>query len=168
MLLDEIRLLPGGTTALVEGDVADIGYRITNGDPTIGWVGDASLALMVDTELYESDSLGKLWTGDRTPNPYHGWFEVWGVDARGNGYFVGRWERCDARILADLAAGHWTNGRSVIDRARAQQDRNLAERAASAKERRMEGHEKLHHALIRANGAHYGSGLTRHNLLGRA
>lgn len=166
-MLDTVKCLPNGTTALVEADVADIAHRIVHGDPTLNWMGDESLALFVDTEVYESDSLGKLWTGDRTPNPYYGWFEVWGVDAQGTGYFVGRWERCDARILADLAAAHWTNG-NPADRAIAQQERNHAARDAARKEARMEGHEKLHHALIRRNGAHYGSGLTRHNLLGRA
>jgi hypothetical protein len=154
-MLDTVHHLLDGTNVMIAGGVTDIGDRIAQGDPTCGWEGDPSMGLFVDMEQYV----------DGLANPYVGWFEVWGKDDHGNGYFVGRWPRCDADILRDLAAGHWKRGNPAI-RAQERQAQRRAELDYQAAQKRMEGHDKLHHALLASMGQHYG-GLTRHNLLGR-
>lgn len=145
-----------GVRAVVGGEVMDIGRRINEGDPTVGWPGDPSMALCVDTEEYLTDAAGRP-TGVR--NPKWGWFEVWGTDAHGEVYLAASAPRCDAGLLRKLAEGHWSRG-NPFDRVVAENRRRQADQDRVERDRREETIDKLHLALRKDLGAYEG-GLTR-------
>lgn len=158
MLLDRAMHLLDGTNVLVTGDVADIGRRINEGDPTCGWVGDPSMSLVVDNERWVTDVDGReLYP--RVANPYYGWFEVWGVDARGNAYLATRSPTCNAELLRRLADAHWSRG-NPFDRLRSKMVARSNEVDRQRRDHQAEVAEKLQSALRRDIGAYEG-GLTR-------
>lgn len=69
-------------------DTLDIARRIQHGDEL--WRGDPQMQLRFN------------FLGER--------FEVWGVDAHGDGYLAASHDRCDHTLLAKLAAGDWQRG----------------------------------------------------------
>lgn len=93
----------------MDGDVLDIGRRIREGDEL--WRGDPLMDLRYNFILER--------------------FEVWGVDANGDGYLAASAETCDHGLLMKLAAGDWQRGREAAMRV-VLHERNLAAEKAKA------------------------------------
>ena len=59
----------------------------------------------------------ELWRGDPQMQLRFNFldqrFEVWGVDAEGNGYLAASHDRCDHTLLTKLAAGDWQRGKAA-------------------------------------------------------
>lgn len=147
-----------GTRAIVTGDVIDIGRRINEGDPTVGWEGDPTMALVIDDEPYQTDPDGRP-VYPLIPNLRYGWFEVWGTDAHGEAYLAASSPTCDQNLLKALADGHWKRG-SAHDRIVAENTRRAQAIAKEKAAEREEIADKLAFALHRDLGAYEG-GLSR-------
>ena len=148
-MIDTAHGLLDGTRATVSNDVWDIERRIKDGDPGIGWPGDPSMGLFIDTEEYVGGII----------NLQYMWFEVWGLDASGEPYLAWTGPQLDQRVIEQLRDGHWTNGNAADRVIKSNLDRQAA-KAKVEKDRREETLDKLHFALRQGAGAHYG-GLTK-------
>lgn len=158
-MLDQAVHTLDGTSIVATGDVVDIGRRLREGDPTCGWPGDPSMGLFVDMEEQVTDAEGRpVWPP--MANPYFGWFEVWGIDAHREPYMIGRYPTCTQEILKRMAERHWSRG-NAADRVIAEAQRRDAEAREERRERNEEMLDRMHFGLMRDNGSHYGSGLTR-------
>lgn len=94
--LDTVRNIRLGSkwmTASVDADVSDIGRRLHEGDPTVGWLGDDTLEIRLAVEVDSKDR----------PTGGESHFVVMGRDQRGNEYICLRWPRCDVSMLRALA-----------------------------------------------------------------
>ena len=158
MALDQVMALPGGDRALITGDVLDVGRRINEGDPTVGWEGDPTMVLAVDNEQFITDIDGNM-TFPQVSNPQYGWFEVWGLDAHNKAYLAACRPYCDSRLLAALAEGHWKRG-DLAERIIRKNQMRVVEQERQAREQRVEANDKLHFALLHDIGAYEG-GLTK-------
>jgi hypothetical protein len=143
-----------GSTAVqawLPADVSDIQNRLVHGDATLGWRGDPTMfitfALPIDPLTQRPLEGGK------------GVFEVWAVDGRGEPYMVLAAERCDQRIVRRIAEAA-RPGRDPVQDVIDHNVKIEAERKRQFSERVEEYGDKLHHALMRDVGHHYG-GLTR-------
>lgn len=128
--------LPDGSKHLVEADVFDVGRRLRDGDPTLGWEGDPSMSLCV--------------------NQHTGMFEVWARDHEGQGepYLAGSWAYCDNRVITAMAAGHWKRARKVFQDMIDASDAKAAEADYQSRQHTGAIAEKLAWAGTRDLGIH--------------
>lgn len=133
------------------GAVEDIGRRLTQGDPTLGWDGSPDLSIHVLAPV------GAPYDEHGRPRPHI--FEVRGIDARGQEYVALRWPRCDASLIRRLV--EIDNRRSsAFERSRKAHERMQREKEHRMAEHRGETVEKLAWALKRDLGHQHG-GLTK-------
>lgn len=125
--------------ALIEGDVHDIIRRLEHGDPTLGWEGDPTLALVANVQ-----------TGE---------YEVWGRDAAGDAYIAISHPRCDASLLRKLVASD-NRRQGAVERAVAIHDAGERDRTRASEERLEQMADRLQFGLMRDLGHRVG-GLTR-------
>lgn len=137
-MLDTIHNTVAGR-ALIEGDVHDIIRRLEHGDPTLGWEGDPSLALVANVE-----------TGE---------YEVWGRDATGAEYIAITHPRCDASLIRKLVASD-NRRQGVLERAVAAHEAGQRDRDRADEERLELMADRLQFGLMRDLGHRVG-GLTR-------
>lgn len=141
-MLDRTHRLPDGGAVTVAGDVHDIAARLHDGDPTLGWDGDANLLLFfnVETEL----------------------FEVWAPDEHMEPYLAVAHPRCDASLIRRLVEAD--NRRAhVLDRITAANAQAEADAKTARDDHLGEVADRLHHAL-RADLGHHHGGLSRRHL----
>lgn len=120
-------------------DVLGINERVRRGDPTVGWRGDQTMDVILNTAAEK--------------------VEVWGFDRAGNRYIAASesvhhpgWRH---RLLERLRDGDWQRpGR--FDEIQRANDRATAARQAQVDDRLDEAGEKLHWALRRDVGQHFG------------
>lgn len=96
MALKAATRLPGGRTALVDGELLDLSNRAQRGDPTSGWRGDPSMFVCVS-------------------GPGQRFVEVFGHDLAGNEYLAVQVDRHDNpgwkhEALVRLIRGDWQTG----------------------------------------------------------
>jgi hypothetical protein len=142
-----------GTTTVrchVDADVVDISRRLREGDSSVNykghpWLGDDTLTLHLGVPV---DWRGEPADGDPV-------YEVWGVDAQATPYLVLRWPRADATMLVELIKGdsRVLDVVADIDAANAKLE---ADRKAAEMERLEEAGDRLHFALRRDQGQHFG------------
>lgn len=154
--------------AHVTGEMADIGRRLVEGDPTLGWEGERSLSLHL--AIKQDPVTGEpteRCTKHRRPQcgsceaegdwPYC--FEVWGIDDHNQPYLALRWPRADASLLRRLV--EIDNRRSSTwERSLKIRDDAVRRREHAQAERRGEMVERLAHAVQKDLGHRVG-GLTK-------
>lgn len=152
--LSTIREAWVGTTTVqchVDADVMDISRRLREGDPTITWkgrpwLGDSTLSLCLGVPI---DSWGEPL--DNAPAVY----EVWGIDVQHTPYLVLRWPRADASMLAELIKGD-NRVINVVDELERHNAGIDAAKRSDDQARNEETADKLHFALRRDQGQHFG------------
>ena len=117
----------GEHMAEVSGDVLDIARRVREGDEL--WRGDPTMDLRYN--LIEQQ------------------FEVWAVDAGGNGYLACTSEVCDHRILERLVAGDWQRGKAAAAAVVLNERARESERERREADKRGEAIDKLGWAIRR-------------------
>lgn len=130
-----------GNRMLVESDVLDIGRRIAQGDEL--WRGDPTMGL--------------FW------NPVEGMFEVWGEDIAGTPYLAAAHTHADARLILKLVEGDWQKGLAKVNALQAAEAKRKADEARAFADQNEELADKLHFALVKDIGQHYG-GMTRRQI----
>jgi len=126
--------LPDGRDVRIDADVLDIGRKLREGEPTLGWGGDPAASL--------------VFNEDRNC------FEVLGQDLMGRTYVMASHPKCDERLLVKCRDGHWSKAKDIIDRlvddqaARYQQAQDALSEAI-----REEYAPRLATTILRSNGS---------------
>jgi hypothetical protein len=131
-----------GNRVWIDQSVLDIDRRIKEGDES-GWRGDPSMFLMF--------------------NPATDLFEVWGIDRGGNQYMACSHHQCDHILLQKLVAGDPTKN-DVVGKVLEANERLQKDREDAEKDKRMEAHDKLAHAIRQDFGAHLGGRKLSHGM----
>lgn len=97
MGLPVVTVLPDGNRAEVDSDVLGIARRLQEGDPSLNWPGEPSLALCYDHD--------------------HQRFEVWHTARDQRPYRVTHHPTCDAELIRKVVAADHTLGEDAFARA---------------------------------------------------
>lgn len=125
--------LPDGTDVDIAADVLDIGRKVREGEPTLGWEGDPLASL--------------VW------NPDLDVFEVLGKDLYGETYVMASHTHCDERLLVKCRDGHWSKAKSIVDRMLNRQEARFQANQAKINEAIREEHApRFATTLLRSNG----------------
>lgn len=125
--------------------LADIDRRAKYGDES-GWRGDPTMCVCINTNKTDAE---------------HGWFEVWGIDARGNPYKAASHPRCDVGLIERLRLGDWQN-QDPFSRVMEQNARMQADVDARRADQRAGVVDKMAWAVRRDFAAELGTG--RHDV----
>jgi len=125
--------LPDGRDVSISADVFDIGRKLREGEPTLGWKGDPDASLVFNEDT------------DR--------FEVLGKDLTRQTYVMASHNKCDERLLTKCRDGHWSNAKTIVNRIiKSQQDRYQASQDAINEAIREEYAPRLAISILRENG----------------
>jgi len=128
-----LHTVPDGRRAFIDSDVLGLDRRLKQGDPTLGWRGDETMWLVVNSEADE--------------------VEVWGLDIHGEPYVVSAiqpvnqsWQH---ELLKQVAEGDWQRGGQVVF-AEIDKRQQARQRSAesTAEDQNAELDEKLAWALM--------------------
>lgn len=128
-----------GRRVLVTGEVQDLVALVRLGAPRLGWEGDPDLEVGFDTIT--------------------GLFEAWGTDLRGTPYRAAHAETVEGLIRA-LVRNDNRRG-NVVESLIEEQTKAEAERDRAHDDHFAEVGDKLHWALTRDIGQHYGGNTRR-------
>lgn len=118
-----------------EDDLLDIDARAKYGDATIGWRGDLSMCVVLNTVTRR--------------------FEIWGIDARGEDYMAASNDTLDQQLIIKLRDGDPRLG-DVMQRVLDTNAKRKAELEAKDRDARGALGEKLQWAIKRDMAAHNG------------
>lgn len=122
------------TQAIDRGqDVNDITRSVQDGDPTVGWRGDATM------DVFREGSV----------------VYVAGFDAAGERYIAARAHMADAdwrkTLLVKLREGDWQNEQTMVEKIKAEQEKRQADKDAVRQDQIAEIADKFTTALFKSN-----------------